>query len=283
MKILVTGANGQLATEISQQKNSAVDIISYTHKECDICDIHSIMQLIKTHQPDWLVNCAAYTAVDLAEQNQEQAFATNEQGVQNLAIACKKYNIPLLHISTDYVFSGEQQQPYVEHDDCQPLSVYGKSKLAGEQALQATWVKHIIFRTGWVYGHYGKNFMKTMCRLAQQQSELTVVSDQYGGPTSTIDITRAIMTIINASEHQWGIYHFANQGKTNWYDFAKAIIKLDAIKQQYTMPILTPVTTKEFPTAATRPKNTLLNCAKIQKNFGIIAQPWQQALAEVLG
>ncbi len=279
MKILVTGGGGQLASELVHFPiNAPLSVRAFSRIDLDIVDRHSVENVLQQQRPDWVVNTAAYTAVDAAEADESQAFAVNCQGVENLAIVCRELNIPLLHISTDYVFDGQQQQPYDENQVTDPLNVYGKSKLAGEKVLVDIWDKHIILRTAWVYGNYGHNFMKTMCRLAKEKNELSIVADQYGSPTATYDIAQAIFTIVQLPEITWGTYHFVNQGSTSWFDFAKAIIELDSQQQHYPMPLLKAITTDEYPTAAKRPKYSLLDCTKVQKTFNIHSRPWQQAL-----
>lgn len=281
MKILITGAAGQLATELSKILHAeSINNCGFTRAELDICDIVSVEEILTREQPDWVINTAAYTAVDKAESEPEAAFAVNCMGVENLATVCKALDIPLLQVSTDYVFSGAQQQPYKEDDSCEPINIYGKSKLTGELVLRKIWDKHIILRTAWVYGNFGKNFMKTMLNVAKQRSELTVVADQYGSPTATIDIAAAILTIVQAKIQHWGTYHFSNQGVTTWLDFANAIFLYQ--NEYLPRPIVKPITTAEYPTPAKRPEYSVLDCAKIQRDYKIVPRSWQQALQTVI-
>lgn len=279
MRILVTGAGGQLATELFNLKTSLA-LLNFSRAELDICNIDSVSKILKQQKPDWVINAAAYTAVDRAETEPEAAFAVNFMGVENLAKVCSDLNVPLLHISTDYVFSGEKHQPYTEDDSCEPNNVYGKSKLAGELVLKEILPQHIILRTSWVYGQYGKNFMKTMLRLAQEKKELAIIADQQGSPTATPDLAYAILKIIQADKQYWGTYHCTNQESTTWFEFAKAIFKYQTVLPS--APELKAITTSEYITVARRPMYSVLDCAKLKKNYGIMLQPWDMALKSVL-
>ncbi len=282
MKIIVTGASGQLGCEIASNKCfQQHQLISLNKTACDISHFDELKKQIEQHQPDWIINAAAYTAVDEAETEPQAANSVNVIGSENLAKLCQQFQIPLLHISTDYVFSGNNNTPYLETDECQPMSVYGQTKLAGEQAIQKNCEQFIILRTAWVYGNYGRNFYKTMLNLAQKKSEINIVNDQFGYPTSTLEIARVILQIIASSQQHWGIYHYTNTGKTSWFEFAKAIIKYDAKLRSYIIPKLHAVTTAEYPAAAKRPKYSVLNCDKIHQVYGVILQPWYDALIEV--
>lgn len=284
MKIIVTGANGQLAQQLLALPTlEQIDWIGLTREQCDITNVDELHASIQQSEPDWIINTAAYTAVDKAESEPELAYQINTQGAENLAIVAKEYDIPLFHISTDYVFSGDQQIPYKEIDTCQPNNIYGKSKLAGEHAIQQHCERYIILRTAWVYGNYGNNFFKTLLNLARQKSELTIVADQQGSPTATIDIAQTIVTIIQAQVDKWGLYHFTNSGQTNWYEFAKMFITRDSKINHYQMPKIVPISTADYPTAAKRPQFSVLNCDKITQDFNIKLRSWQDALNDVYG
>lgn len=278
MKILVTGAKSQLGAELIHLK-TPLEIISFTRAELDICDLKVVAKILKTQQPNWVVNTAAYTAVDRAELEPKAAFAVNCTGVENLAKVCKELAIPLLHISTDYVFSGNKNQPYKEDDRCEPINVYGQSKLAGELALADILPEHIILRTSWLYGCYGKNFMKIILKLAKEKKELSIVADQQGTPTTTYDLATAILKIVQADTQYWGTYHCSNQGITTWFEFAKAIFQQQ--KSNFSTPQLTPITSAEYIAEACRPIYSVLNCDKLKNKYGITLPMWQQALKSI--
>ncbi|PCH60291.1 MAG: dTDP-4-dehydrorhamnose reductase [Gammaproteobacteria bacterium] len=235
-------------------------------------DSVAVDELLRTQDIDVVINAAAYTAVDAAEENSEVAFSVNRDGVKNLALACRHKDIPLLHVSTDFVFDGEKVGAYEEDDLTNPLSVYGKSKLAGEDILIETWEKHIILRTSWVYSAHGGNFVKTMLRLMKERDQLLVVNDQWGCPTSAQDIAVALLDIAKSvwqdGREAWGTYHFSAQGKTNWYEFAREIL---AQANQLTLlnTSILPITSQEWVSAAERPKNSELSCFKVMAKFGV--------------
>ena len=288
MKILLTGADGQVGREFPDLVNSiddAIELASAGRNKLDITQKDKILEVVDSIKPDIIVNAAAYTAVDRAEEEFEKAFAVNRDAAENLAVICEKKHIPLIHISTDYVFDGEKPGEYVETDQVNPKSVYGQSKLEGEQRIQDILDRHIILRTSWVFGPYGKNFVYTMIRLAKQKKELSVVNDQTGCPTSANSIAGAILTmssaISNGDDANWGIYHYCGTPATNWFEFCRAIIENSKQNSPYSLETIKPISTSEYPTAATRPKNSVLNCDKIRDQYGIHQQPWVNGLNEM--
>ncbi len=278
-KIIITGANGQLGQEI---KELSIQFPSYhfyffERKDLDISDQQQVAQSFAEIEPDWCINCAAYTAVDKAESEKEAAFKINAGGVKNIAAACVAAGTQLIHISTDYVFNGTGQVPYKEDDNTNPTSVYGSSKLEGERLCLAVNSSAVIIRTSWVYSMYGNNFVKTMLRLMQTRPEVSVVNDQWGSPTYAADLAKAIMQIIESGVQASGIYHFSNEGIINWYQFAQAIAaKLD------TSCVLHAIPSEQYPTPVERPKYSVLNKEKIQNTFGIQLNPWEKSLQQCL-
>lgn len=276
-KVLVTGSDGQLGKALQNECVSYPELIFVftTKQELDITDALSIEKAINTYQPGIIINTAAYTAVDTAENDQEAAYLLNEKAVGLLASSCNKNNIKLIHISTDYVFDGASKDAYTETSQVNPQTVYGKSKLAGEVAIQAIDdLTYAIIRTSWLYSDYGHNFYKTMLRVGSQKSELQVVNDQYGIPTLANDLACAILEIApKLDPTNKGIYHYSNQGKTTWYAFAKAIFEASELDV-----LVTPITSELYPTAAKRPKNSELNCEKITSKFHINRSFWKDAL-----
>ena len=231
MKILITGAKGQVGTELVTQANDrGYEVHGFGSKELDISNAEQVYQTVLQIKPDVIINAAAYTAVDKAETEQESAYAVNSQGSENLAFACKKMDIPLLHISTDYVYDGEKQSSYLETDQANPIGVYGASKLEGDQKIEQIWSKHIILQVSWVFGEFGNNFVKTMLRLAEQRDELSIVDDQYGAPTSAKAISTCLLDIIETeqfsqSQCPWGRYNFQSDPGVTWYGFAREIFQ----------------------------------------------------------
>jgi dTDP-4-dehydrorhamnose reductase len=239
INILVTGGNGQLAKCIKDLELRYPNFnIYYTDfTDLDITKMEDLNNFFKKNPVEYCINCAAYTAVDKAENDQENAFKVNELGAKNLAIACKNYNSILIHISTDFVFDGTKTEPYTEEDSPNPINVYGASKLQGEKQIQKYLSNYFILRTSWLYSEHGNNFMKTMLRLANENSELKIVNDQIGSPTYAKDFASIILQLISTNNKQYGTYHYSNEGVTSWYDFAKAIfeemgadVKLSSIK-----------------------------------------------------
>ncbi|HNY43691.1 MAG: dTDP-4-dehydrorhamnose reductase [Bacteroidota bacterium] len=284
MKILVTGSKGQLGSKI---KDLSVDFQSFSFSftdldELDITNFNSVLDFFKFEKPDIVINCAAYTAVDKAEDDYENAFKINALGPENLAKACNVHNSKFIHISTDYVFDGkEREKPYLESDFTSPQSVYGSTKLEGENLVLKNLQDAIIVRTAWLYSEYGHNFVKTMLNLAQSRTELSVVNDQVGSPTYAGDLAQAILQISMQyfEENYWksGVYHFSNLGKCTWFEFAKEIFKIKNINIK-----VNPVTSEEFPSKVKRPKYSVLDKEKIITTYKIDVPDWRDSLKIVL-
>lgn len=258
MKVLVTGARGMLGTDILQAFKSN-EIIGLSREELDITNLNDVLSTVRSIKPDVVINCAAYTKVDDCETNVELAYKVNAIGPRNLAVACEENNCALLHISTDYVFDGTAHTPYKEDAMTNPLGVYGKSKLAGEQFIRELCTKFYIVRTSWLYGKNGPNFVETMLKLAQTHLELRVVHDQIGSPTVTKDLAEAIYNLIQTPAY--GIYHLTNSGTCSWYEFAREIFDIKGINVK-----VNPITTEEFPRPAPRPKYSVMDnfCWRLQ-------------------
>ncbi len=278
LKILVTGANGQLASEFKTLCSNQ-DLIFTSKEELDISDFEKTKDFIKENNIKIIINCAAYTAVDKAEEEKELALKINYEAVNNLAIISKEKNIKLIHISTDYVFDGENYKPYNENDKTNPINFYGESKLKGEQAIKKIAPKNsCIIRTSWVYSNYGKNFVKTILNLAKQKEELNIISDQVGTPTYAKDLAKAILEIIpNLNNQTPTIYHYSNEGVLSWYDFAKEIVKMAKLKCQ-----INPIKTSGYPTPAKRPHFSLLDKSKIKEDFKINIPYWKDSLRDCI-
>jgi dTDP-4-dehydrorhamnose reductase len=284
--ILVTGANGQLGSELMRRASRfAVTAEGLSSQQLDITDARAVRQAVLESGATVVVNAAAYTAVDKAESEEPRAFAVNRDGTANLAASCSEADIPLIHVSTDYVFDGTKETAYTEADPVHPVSVYGASKEAGEQALRTTWPRHIILRTAWVYSVFGNNFVKTMLRLARERDSLRVVADQHGCPTAAGDIAEAILSIVQrisgGTDIEWGTYHYCGAGTTTWHGLAEAIVQLAAPALGRTIPVV-PITTADYPTPAKRPANSVLDCSKIRVQLGIQPRPWRESLQEVV-
>jgi dTDP-4-dehydrorhamnose reductase len=287
MKILIAGKNGQVGRCLVDllEAQTELTFLALDREELDITDPVQVNKIVTEFQPDIIINTAAYTAVDKAEQECELANAINNDGPQNLAYAANKINATIIHISTDYVFDGDSAESYTESDVAAPQGEYGRSKLAGEHAVAHACPKHIILRTAWVFGEHGNNFVKTMLRLAKTRESLGVVADQFGGPTYAGDIANAILTIskqIARDSHAYGIYHFSGFPHVNWHTFAEKIFEIALAKNVLVQPIqVNPIATLDYPTPAKRPANSRLNCDKINKVFGIQQSDWQVALVRI--
>jgi dTDP-4-dehydrorhamnose reductase len=285
MKLLVLGAGGQVGRELCRIAWPAgYTVAAHDRSGVDITRREAVVAAVARERPDLVINAAAYTAVDRAETEREAAWAGNCTGPANLATACHDFAIPLIHISTDYVFDGTKPGPYREDDPVAPLGVYGASKEAGERAVREALPEHVILRTAWVYSAHGHNFVKTMLRLAGERPVLRVVADQIGSPTSAADIAGAIGVIVQqvaAGSKSWGTYHFAGGGRVTWHGFAEAIFDL-AAQWRGTPPLVEAITTADYPTPAHRPANSVLDCSRIGATFGIVPRPWRAALAEVI-
>lgn len=287
MKLLITGANGQLGRGIidaSQSKGCRVQAPS--EEDLDITDLAKVDHIITHLQPDLVINTAAYTQVDKAETEEALAFKINKTGCAHLARICEKNQIPLVHISTDYVFDGQKGTPYLETDPISPIGVYGRSKAEGEIEIRSILKEHIILRTSWLYGIHGQNFVKTMIRLATAQKEIRVVADQYGSPTNATDLARTILTLCDHLHSKpkinWGTYHYCGAGVISWHTFAEKIMELTRLLRGTQTATIEPVATADYPTRAARPIYSALDCSRIHKHFGIIPQPWQKSLEKTI-
>ena len=280
MKILITGINGQVGHALMQHLIDH-ELIGITRKDCDLTNLDQIKKTIDFHQPDLIINPAAYTKVDQAEDEPELAFQINRDAPKVMAEKAREYHIPLIHFSTDYVFDGEKKEAYVEEDPTHPLGVYGQSKCAGEEAIQAVGGHIYIFRTSWVYSTIGHNFYLTMKRLSHERDELKVVVDQIGVPTSNQFIAEQMKAIIpQLNKNNTGIYHLVPDGSSSWYEFAKHIIS--QINPEFNLEKLHAIQTHEFPTKTKRPKNSILNNAKIKKSFNLTLNNWQAGLEKII-
>lgn len=277
MNILITGCNGQLGNEMQllEEKNPQHTYFNTDVAELDITDVAAIEKFVREHEIDGIVNCAAYTAVDKAEDNQELCTKLNANAPEYLAAAIEKRGGWMIQISTDYVFDGTNHTPYVESDPVCPNSVYGRTKLAGEEAAQKACQKTMIIRTAWLYSTFGNNFVKTMIRLGKEKPELGVIFDQIGTPTYARDLAVAIFAAINQGVIP-GIYHFSNEGVISWYDFTKAIHRIAGIKTCHVRPLHT----SEYPTPANRPHYSVLDKTKIKQTYGIEIPYWEESLKE---
>lgn len=276
MKVLITGSNGQLGLELSKQLdgNSKYEVIKTDRDELNILDLNSVKEVVLSENPDVVINCAAHTAVDLCETDIENAYKINSLGPRNLAIACEKIGSKFVQVSTDYVFDGSGNRPYREDDMTCPNSIYGTSKLMGEQFTKEFCSKYFIVRTAWLYGD-GNNFVKTMLKLAETNNELNVVDDQVGSPTSTVDLARAIIELMNTE--YYGTYHGTCEGKCSWYDFAKKIFELKNIDIK-----VNPVTSEEFKRPAPRPAYSVLDNFMFKLVELNSFRNWEESLKEYI-
>jgi dTDP-4-dehydrorhamnose reductase len=280
MKILITGINGQVGHALMHELTEH-ELIGLTRQDCDLTNSEQIKQVIDQHQPDMIINPAAYTKVDQAEDEPELAFQINRDAPRVMAEKAREYNIPLIHFSTDYVFDGKKKVAYVEDDPTHSLGVYGQSKCDGEKAIQEVGGLNYIFRTSWVYSNIGQNFYLTMKKFSSERDELKIVTDQLGVPTSNQFITMQIKAIIpKLTEKNIGIYHLVPDGSCSWYEFAKEVIS--QTNTQFNLDNLHTITIDEFPTKAKRPKNSILNNAKIKQTFNLEFNPWQKDLEKLI-
>jgi len=285
-RILLFGSNGQLGTELVRMLGPREQFVALTRRQVDLQNEASVREAIRAHQPAVILNAAAYTAVDRAESEESAAFAVNAHSPAAMAAEAARRNAWLVHFSTDYVFDGSGTRPWREDDLPHPLNVYGRSKLAGEQAIAASRCNHLIFRTSWVYAAHGANFLRTMLRLAAQRPSLNIVDDQIGAPTSAKELARAITAILPQLEPgsllspQTGLYHMTCTGSTSWCGFAAAIF--ERVKHRTVVPAVVPIPTEQYPTPAARPRNSVLDCSKLARAFGVHLADWREALDEVL-
>lgn len=278
MKVLVTGSIGQLGSEIRNISNDykQFDFYFTNRDSLNICDYSVVKNFFESNKIEAIINCAAYTQVDKAENDRENAFKVNSTGVSNLVQVSEEHNVKLIHVSTDYVFDGANHSPYKETDATRPLGVYGSSKLEGENFLVNSKVNGVVIRTSWLYSQFGANFVKTMMRLGRERDTLDVISDQIGSPTNARDLAVSCLEILskntklNTNGH---IYHFSNEGVASWFDFARAIMELSGISCR-----VNPIETKDYPTPATRPSYSVLNKSKIKEDFKIEIPYWRDSL-----
>jgi dTDP-4-dehydrorhamnose reductase len=286
-RILVAGRSGQVARSLVEaaEGKPGLELISLGRPELDIADHRSAASAVKTSRPDVLINAAAYTGVDLAETETAAAYRANETGPAVLGRTAAEAGIPIVHLSTDYVFDGSKGQPYREEDPVSPLGVYGASKWAGEQRLAEIAPKHLILRTAWVYGAYGKNFLKTMLRVGAEREVLNVVCDQRGAPTSSHDIALALLKVASAlveGEESYGIYHMTAKGEASWADFAEAIFEASAARGGPAAKV-EKIRTEDYPTPAERPQYSVLDSTRLKADYGVDLPQWQEPVASVVG
>ena len=292
-KILLTGVNGQVGHAL-KTKLTEYEVIALSREQLDLTKVHDIRRVVREIKPNVIINPAAYTAVDKAESEPELDFAINATAPQILAEEAARLGAALIHFSTDYVYDGTKKIPYVENDEVNPVSIYGKSKLAGEAAIRTVGLPHLILRTSWVYGAYGKNFLKTILRLAAERDGLSIVGDQVGAPTSSESIANAVVRLVDVwkptQENQAGIYHLTNKGETSWYGFSCEIVnQYNVLMSGKNWPALkvdvkniAAITTADYSTPAARPANSRLNNAKLKQVFDVELPAWPHALQQVM-
>ncbi len=288
MKVLVTGASGQVGSElVLEGEKRGIQMLAAGRGELDITQQDAVNNFIRSQQPDIVINAAAYTAVDKAESEPDLAYAINQDGADNLARACNDRNIPLLHISTDYVFDGDKEGAYTETDTPNPQCVYGRSKLAGERAIESILEQYLILRVSWVFSASGNNFVKTMLRLGKEKDVLKIVADQHGSPTWSGDIAFTLLNLVkrwgDGEAIPWGTYHYSSQPATTWHGFAGVIFQ-QAVALGLTdkRPRIKPINTAEYPTPAQRPLNSILDCSKLAQRINISQPDWHDGLGRVL-
>jgi dTDP-4-dehydrorhamnose reductase len=287
MRFLLLGATGQVGEEFrALAPPKDVEIIAPSRAALDLEDPHAITRIIAAEPWSAVVNAAAYTDVDRAENEVSAAFAVNAEAPSRVAAETRRREIPLVHISTDYVFDGRKGAPYVEQDEVAPLNAYGRSKLAGERGVRAANPRHVILRTSWLYSPYRKNFVRTILRLAAERDRLTIVADQRGCPTAARDIAKACLEVALrcASEPErapYGLYHLAGAGEASWFEFASAIVEIAADRLGRS-PQMVPIQTSAYPTPAVRPADTRLDCTAVVREFGVEPRPWRQSLADAI-
>ena len=281
MKFLVAGARGMLASDLIPLLEKKGDVKCGSRPDFDISNQDQIHKTLKAYMPDLVINCVAYTAVDKAESEKNAAFETNERGAENLARACRETGAKLVHVSTDFVFDGGGNRPYIEDDITNPIGIYGTSKLAGETSIKNTTDNYLIVRTSWLYGKKGNNFVKTILRLASEREELGIVYDQTGTPTYTKDLAEGIINLIENKAS--GIYHFSNEGVCSWYDFAHEIIDIAEKRgETFKLKKLKPILTKDYPVPAKRPAYSVLNKAKYKEATSREIPHWRDGLKRYL-
>jgi dTDP-4-dehydrorhamnose reductase len=283
-RVLLLGASGQLGVELAKVLSPHAELVAFARQEVDLTDDSAVRAALRRVRPRFIVNAAAYTAVDRAESEPALAHAVNTQAPRVLAEEALAHNAWLLHFSTDYVFDGSGKMPFSEAASTHPLNVYGQTKLDGEKAIAATGCRHLIFRTSWVYSAHGNNFLRTMLRLASQRPKLTIVDDQIGAPTTTGELARGVKHVLGRLESgeqvpDSGVYHMTCRGCTSWFGFAGAIFK--CFSGMIPTPEIVPIPSSQFPTPAIRPHNSRLDCGKLERVMGLRLAPWEEALEEV--
>ncbi|QNK64713.1 dTDP-4-dehydrorhamnose reductase [Pedobacter sp. PAMC26386] len=280
MKILVLGASGQLGSCIKKvATETSLSSISFPDEQVgNILDFESLKKLFKAEQPEFVINCAAYTAVDKAEDDILLCRKINKDGAANIALLCHEFGAVMVHVSTDFVFAGSGVDLLKETDAADPINVYGLTKLEGEVAVAIALPAHFIIRTSWLYSEYGNNFVKTMLKLGAEREELNIIADQIGTPTYAIDLAKAILAIIDSGKMAYGVYHYSNEGVTSWYDFAKGIFDLSDTEVR-----LLPIPTSKYPTRAIRPKFSVMDKTKIKETFDLEIPYWRDSLNVCIG
>ncbi len=286
MRLAVTGKNGQVVSALQALAGPDLEIVALGRPELDLARPDTVFKALREAKPDVVVSAAAYTAVDKAESEPDIAFAVNRDGAKAVARAANDIGVPVIHISTDYVFDGTKATAYVENDPTGPASVYGRSKLEGEQAVSESTDNYAVLRTAWVYSEYGSNFVKTMLRLSESRDEINVVADQFGCPTSANDIAIAIVSIAkilatDPSAHLRGVFHVSGTGETNWAGFAKQIFAFSSENGGKSI-VVNDITTAQYPTPARRPANSRLDCCKLEEVYGIRLPEWQTSTRAVM-
>jgi len=288
VRLAIIGAKGQVGWELARRAPMfGHEVLAWDVDELDITDAAAVDRALTTGGADAVINAAAYTAVDKAEQEPELAFAVNRDGPAHLAAACARSGIPLLHISTDYVFDGTKADPYTEDDPAAPLGVYGQSKWEGDEAVRRSLSRHLILRVSWVFGVEGQNFVKTILRLAREREELRVVADQRGCPTYAGDIADVLLELAGRisqidADNAWGVYHYCGEPPTTWHGFASAIVERAKSDEKLKVRTVTAIATADYPTPAARPANSVLDCARLIDRFGIHPASWREGLATML-
>lgn len=277
-KLIITGAKGQLGRCFKKLEHFYPNYIFclVPSEVLDISNKNDVFNIFSQHNFDYCINCAAYTAVDKAEMEQKKAYDVNVHGVENLAHACKKNNVKLIHISTDFVFDGKSKTPYTEESQTNPISVYGRTKLEGEKKVIDIMDNYIIIRTSWLYSEHNENFMNKMLNLSQTKNKVKVICDQTGSPTSAKDLAKTILTILDKGLTKFGIYNYCNEGETTWFEFAKAIFMINGLKTQ-----VLPVKSKEFNSTAKRPLYSALDCSKIKNDYNVNIHNWKVSLNQI--
>lgn len=277
-KVLITGANGQLGCCLREASKNYknFEFIFASSIELDITKTQNVNTFFDENKFDYCINTAAYTNVDIAESEKERVFLVNAEGVKNLSEACEKQQVILIHISTDYVFDGQKRTPYLESDDAAPINAYGASKLKGEKYISEICSKYFIIRTSWLYSQYGHNFFKSIVKLSKEKKELRITTEQIGCPTNANDLAEVLLKLIYCNIKEYGIYHFSNEGKATWYDFANAIIKHSQLSSTVSI-----VETDYYPTFAKRPKYSILDNSKIKEKLDFTIDLWEDSLKKL--